>query len=81
MEEENGSINGPFPNRSRPLFQSKARWKFIDLKMIFYSSADPGEGPGGPAPPPLIFRPNGGAKGLIFLFFGAAPPPLISGSG
>ena len=81
MEEENGSINGPFPNRSRPLFQSKARWKFIDLKMIFYSSADPGEGPGGPAPPPLIFRPNGGAKGLIFLFFEAAPPPLISGSG
>ena len=28
----------------------------------------------GARPPPLIFRPNGGAKGLIFLFL--RPPPL-----
>ena len=68
MEEENGSITRPFPNRSRPLFQSKARWKFIDLKMIFYAVADPGEGPGGPTP--LIFRPNGSPKGRKFFLRG-----------
>ena len=48
------------------------KWSFIPVRIQ-------GRGPGGP--PPLIFRPNGGAKGLIFLFFEAAPPPLISGSG
>ena len=43
------------------------KWSFIPVRIQ-------GRGPGGP--PPLIFRPNGGAKGLIFLFFEAAPPPL-----
>ena len=33
---------------------------------------DPGEGSGGPTPPPLIFRPHGGPKGRNF-FFGGGP--------
>ena len=38
--------------------------------------ADPGERPGGPGPPPLIFRPKGDPKGRTKkIFFEAAPPP------
>ena len=70
MGEENGSINRPFPNRSRPLFQSKARWEVIDLKMIFYSSGGSRRGVRGAQPPPLIFRPNGGPNGRNFFFGG-----------
>ena len=72
MEEENGSINGPFPNRSRPLFQSKAKWEVIDLKIIFYSNGGSRGGVRGAHPPPLIFRPHGGPKGRNF-FFGGGP--------
>ena len=72
MEEENGSINGPFPNRSRPLFQSKAKWEVIDLKIIFYSNGGTRGGVRGAHPPPLIFRPHGGPKGRNF-FFGGGP--------
>ena len=42
--------------------------------------ADPGEGTGGPAPPPaLIFRPNWGPKGRKKIFWETGPS-LISGS-
>ena len=87
MGEENGSINRPFPNRSGPLFQSKARWEVIDLKMIFYSSGGSRRGVRGAQPPPLIFRPNGGPNGRNFFFLGGGEfffwdrPPHISGSG
>ena len=30
------SINSPFPSFPKPLFQSEAKWKAIDMKMIFY---------------------------------------------
>ena len=30
------SINSPFPSFSKPLFQSEAKCKVIDMKMIFY---------------------------------------------
>ena len=73
MEEENGSINRPFPNRSRPLFQSKARWEVIDLKMIFYSSG--GERPVGPAPPLLLDKTE--ARRCEKFFF-RPPSPLLS---
>ena len=90
MEEENGSINEPFPNRSRPLFQSKAKWEVIDLKIIFYSNGGSRGGVRGAHPPPLfldhtevrraeIFFLAGGQN---FFFFETAPHPRhISGSG
>ena len=40
------------------------------------SVADPGEGPGGPAP--LMFGPNSGPKGRK-IFLGDGPPPLSKG--
>ena len=41
-----------------------------------------GRNPGGPAPPPLIFRPNWGPKGRRTVFWRPPPPPhLIYGSG
>ena len=73
MEEENGSINRPFPNHSRPLFQSKAKWKVIDLKMIFYSSGR--QRPVGPAPPLLLDKTE--ARRCEKNFF-RPPPPLLS---
>ena len=33
-------FNGPFTSCSEPLFQSEARCKAIDMKMIFYSHAN-----------------------------------------
>ena len=89
MEEENGSINGPFPNRSRPLFQSKARWEVIDLKMIFYSSGGSRRGVRGAQPsPPLFLDQTEVRTAEIFFFWGGGeifflrpPPPHISGSG
>ena len=39
---------------------------------------DPGEGPGGQPPPPLIFRPNWDPKGRKNFFEPGAPPPHLS---
>ena len=39
----------------------------LDRLYLYSSAADPEEGPGGPAPPPLIFRPN--EKGLTLAIF------------
>ena len=43
-----------------------------------YPVADSGEGPGGPSPPPLIFRPNWSPKGPK-KFFGDCSPTLSQG--
>ena len=44
------------------------------------SVVDPGEGPKGPGPSPLILRPKWGPKGRKKIFL-RPPPPSISGSG
>ena len=46
-----------------------------DLSILYSVVADPGEGPGEPAPPPLIVRPNWGPGGRKFFFVETAPPP------
>ena len=46
------------------------------LKSTLISSVtDPGEGPGEPLPPLLIFSPNRGPKGQKEFFGDQAPPP------
>ena len=73
--------------RIAPGLCSKARrdGRSLIWKWSFIPVADPGEGSGGPNPPPLIFRPNGGPNGRNFFFLGGGakffflrPPPPIS---
>ena len=58
--------------RIAPGLCSKARrdGRSLIWKWSFIPVADPGEGSGGPNPPPLIFRPNGGPDGRNFFFLG-----------
>ena len=52
---------------------------WYQFKWLHIPVADPGEGPRGPAPHPLIFRPNWGPKGRKSFFWDWAllfsPPP------
>ena len=49
--------------------------KISQCEWNLYTVADPGEWPGRPAPPPLVFRPNRGPRGRKNLFLRSPPPP------